>query len=97
MYLEEAAADDFFLLNTKGEKYKAHDTLFSVFSMCSDERANGKNKSRVFVTAVHSAISQSRGCALTAPSPCLKEIWLHNYMRIMTVTVFVHTKVRYFI
>ena len=31
MYLEEAAADDFFLLNTKGEKYKAHDTLFSVF------------------------------------------------------------------
>ena len=31
MYLEEAAADDFFLLNTKGENYKAHDTLFSVF------------------------------------------------------------------
>ena len=34
----------FFLLNTKGEKYKAHDTLFSVFSMCSDERANGKQE-----------------------------------------------------
>ena len=37
----------FFLLNTKGEKYKAHDTLFSVFSMCSDERANGKQEQSV--------------------------------------------------
>ena len=47
MYLEEAAADDFFLLNTKGEKYKAHDTLFSVFCVSSDERANGKQEQSV--------------------------------------------------
>ena len=44
MYLEEAAADDFFLLNTKGEKYKAHDTLFSVFLCAQTSGQMGKTR-----------------------------------------------------